>query len=189
LADAGRFDEAIREAKLAQQIDPTSQQGSHAMAYALYFDRRYAEAIEQSRKTLELDPNSPVAHIVAGLSYTQLGMHEKAAAELQQARPRSPTPDFLALVGYAYAIAGRKNEAQSVLEQLMELSKKNYVSSFPVAMLYTGLGEKKLAIESLERAVRERAAHLAALKVDPAFDSLRSEPQFAHILAQIGLSQ
>ena len=189
LADAGRIDEAIREAKLAQQIYPTSQQGSHAMAYALYFDRRYAEAIEQSRKTLELDPNSPVAHIISGMSYTQLGMHGKAAAELQQARPRSPTPDFLALEGYAYAMAGRKNEAQSVLEQLMELSKKRYVSSFPVAMIYTGLGEKKLAIESLEQAIRERAAHLAALKVDPTFDSLRLEPQFAQLLRQMGREQ
>jgi tetratricopeptide (TPR) repeat protein len=189
LADAGRFDEAIGEAKLAQEIAPASRQANHALAYAFYMARRYVEAIEQSRKTLELDPNYPVAHIIIGLAYVQTGMHARAVLALQEARQRSDSPDFLALVGYAHAMAGRKNEARSVLDELMELSKKRYVSSFPVAMIYTGLGETKLAIERLERAIEERGAHLRALRVDPAFDSLRSGPQFAQVLRQMGLSQ
>ena len=56
-------------------------------------------------------------------------------------------------------------------------------------MIYTGLGETKLAIQSLQQATKDRAAHMGGLRVDPAFDSLRSEPQFAHVLRQIGLSQ
>jgi predicted Zn-dependent protease len=148
---------------------------------------RYPEAIEQSLKTLDLDPNYPVAHIILGLAYVQMGNHAKAAFSLQQARQLSDSPDFLALLGYAHAMAGRRNESRSVLAEQKELSKKRYVSSFPVAMIYTGLGERKLAIESLERANKEQAAHLAALRVDPAFDSIRSEPQFAHLLRQSGL--
>jgi tetratricopeptide (TPR) repeat protein len=189
LADAGRFDEAIREAKLAQQIAPTSRQGNHSLAYVFYMARRYVEAIEQSRKTLELDLTFPLRMSLSGCPMCKWECMRALPFRFNRARQLFDSPDFLALLGYAHAVAGRKTEARSVLEELMELSKKRYVSSFPVAMIYTGLGERKLAIERLERAIKERAAHLAGLRVDPAFDSLRSEPQFAHILDQIGLSQ
>jgi DNA-binding winged helix-turn-helix (wHTH) protein/TolB-like protein/Flp pilus assembly protein TadD len=189
LADAGRFDDAIREAKLAQDISPTSLRANHSLAYAFYMAKRYVEAIEQSRKTLDLDPKYPMAHIIQGLAYVKIGMHAKAASSLDQARQSSNSPDFRALLGYAHAMAGRRDEAQTILKELMELKKRRYVSAFPVAMIYAGLGERKLAIDWLDLATKDRAAHLAALRVDPAFEALREEPHFKHVLRQIGLSQ
>jgi len=151
--------------------------------------KRYVEAIEQSRKTLDLDPNYPMAHLIQGLAYVQTGMHAKAVSSLQQARQSSESPDLLALLGYAHAMAGRRDEAQSILKELMEIKKRRYVSAFPVAMIYAGLGERKLAMDWLDRATKDRAAHLAALRVDPAFEALREEPRFKQVLRQIGLSQ
>jgi DNA-binding winged helix-turn-helix (wHTH) protein/TolB-like protein/Flp pilus assembly protein TadD len=189
LARVGRFEEAIREAKLALEFAPTSRAGNHAVAFAFYFARRYAEAIEQAEKTLELDPDFPVAHAIIGMAYIRTGMHERAISKLQRARELFDSPDFLGLVGYAHAMAGKNNEARSVLEELHELSKKRHVASFPVAMIYVGLGEKKLAFGWLERAFKERAWELGSLKVDPIFDSVRADPQFADLLRQVGLSQ
>jgi len=186
LARAGQFEEAIREAKVALEIAPVSRQSNHAMAFAFYFARRYEEAIEQSEKTFQLDPNFPIAHGISGLAYLQLGLHEKAIFALQKARQLFDSPAFLGLLGYAHAMAGNKTEARSLLEELQELSKKRYVESFPVAAIYIGLGEKKLAFEWLERALNERAWAMGALKVDPIFDSLQSDAQFINLLRRVG---
>jgi DNA-binding winged helix-turn-helix (wHTH) protein/TolB-like protein/Tfp pilus assembly protein PilF len=185
LSRTGRIDDAIREAKLALEIAPTSRQGNHAVAFALYFARRYEEAIEQSEKTLELDPNFPVGYALIGMAYLQADMHEKAISSLRKARQLFNSPGFLGLLGYAYAMAGKTNEARSVLEELRELSKTRYVPSFSVAMIYIGLGERKLAFEWLERAVKERDEWLGSLKVDPIFDAVRSDPRFTHLLRQV----
>jgi hypothetical protein len=104
-------------------------------------------------------------------------MHEEAAAAFQRANELFDRPDFLALTAYAHAMAGEKTEAQSMLEELREVSRKRYVSSFPIAMIYIGLGEKKLSFEWLERAFREKATGSAqsrprhSIRFDPILSS------------------
>ena len=83
-------------------------------------------------------------------------------------------------LGYAYAVAGKRAAAQKVLDQLTEISKHKYVPASPIAMIYTGLGEKDKAIEWLEKGYEERSigGPPAGIKVEPEFDPLRSDPRF-----------
>jgi tetratricopeptide (TPR) repeat protein len=96
-----------------------------------------------------------------------------------------PVP--LALLARAYALSGRAAEARHLLSKLEELSKQRYVSPADIGVLHGDLGEKDEAFQWLEKAYEERSNFLINLKVDPVFDSLRSDPRFAALLARMGL--
>jgi serine/threonine protein kinase/Tfp pilus assembly protein PilF len=123
LRKTGRFDQAIEEGKRAVELDPLSLINNAILANAFYMARQYDQAIEQLRKTLELDTNSTVAHNVLGMAYLQKSMHKEGIAEFEKALAASPGNTLLLSgLGYACAVAGRKAEAQKVLDQLNETS-------------------------------------------------------------------
>ena len=74
-----------------------------------------------------------------------------------------------------------------MLDQLKERSKGSYVSPYFIALVYAALGEKDHAFEWLEKAYNEHQPYLTLIKVEPVFDSLRSDPRFADLLSRIGL--
>jgi tetratricopeptide (TPR) repeat protein len=150
--------------------------------------RQYDQAIEHSRATLELDPDFVQAHRVLSLADLYGGHYEVAISELQKAvQPTAADPVPLALLARAYALSGRAAEARNLLRELEELSKQRYVSPADIAVLRGDLGEKDEAFQWLGKAYEERSNFLINLKVDPAFDSLRSDPRFAALSARIGL--
>src|SRR5262249_37324026 len=93
-----------------------------------------------------------------------------------------------AALGHAYAVAGKRSEAQRVLKKMKELANQRYVSSYDMAIIFTGLGEKEQAFKSLRKAYEDRDGRLLWLKVHPRFDDLRPEPPFADLLRRMGLA-
>ncbi|HKC66171.1 MAG TPA: hypothetical protein VKB86_21175, partial [Pyrinomonadaceae bacterium] len=75
-----------------------------------------------------------------------------------------------------------------VIEQLNDLGKQHYVSPYHLAVVYAGLGEHEKALDNLEKAADERFNWLVFIKVEPIFESLRSEPRFLALVHRIGLS-
>jgi TolB-like protein/Tfp pilus assembly protein PilF len=186
LAAMGRTEEALGEVKRAQELDPLSLIINTDVGWHYYFQRRYDWAIEQLQKTLEMDPNFPPAHLFLGQVYVQLSRLEDANREFQKAISASgASPRYLAGLGYGYAQSGNTREAQNVLEDLRELSKRRYVSSFDIAAIYVGLGDKDQAFEWLQKAYEERSIFLIFLKVDPRLDPLRSDPRFQDLLRRM----
>jgi tetratricopeptide (TPR) repeat protein len=114
-------------------------------------------------------------------------MNAEAIAEFEKGVKLSGSPLMLALLGHAYAVAGRTAEAKQVLTDLQQLQDQRYVSPYTVAAIYAGLGDQEQAFKWLERAVEERDIWLMNLKVDPVFAKLRSNRQFTDILARIRL--
>jgi tetratricopeptide (TPR) repeat protein len=189
LAGQGRWEEAITELTRARELDPLTPWVSTNLAYFYYLARRYDEAITQLRKIIETDPNFPVAHYTLGLAYEQKGMFAEAIAECNQARLLDPKlPFLLSYLGHAYAVSGKRDEARRMLEELKKSAKQTYVDLYYVAIIYVGLGETDQAFAWLEKAYQERSENLLALKVDPVFDSLRSDPRFADLLRRLNLS-
>jgi tetratricopeptide (TPR) repeat protein len=91
-------------------------------------------------------------------------------------------------LGHAYAAAGRRPEAQTVLDKLNLLSKQRYVSAGFRARIYAGLGEKDLAFEWLEKAYADRNINAGVgIKLDPVYDPLRSDPRFQDLLRRMNL--
>ena len=182
-----RFDEAIAEAKRTEELEPLSFVASSHLGWIYYLSGHNDKAIEQCRKILELDPSSFPARRYLGLAYEAKGMYPEAIAEFQTGVKLSGSPLMLALLGHAYAVAGKKAEAQQVLNDLQQLQEQRYVSPYTVAAIYTGLGNQEQAFKWLDRAVEERDIWLMNLKVDPVFAKLRSERKFTDILARIRL--
>lgn len=180
----GRPEEALRESKRAQEIDPLSPWTNSG--FISFLARRYDEGIAESQKALELDPQFAAAHMVIGLSHVQKKNYEQAITELQKAQDN---PDSRALLGYAYAVAGKRDEARHVLEELQHVAKEKYVSPFPVAAMYVGLGETDKAFEMLEKAYSERSWAMGMLKVNPIFDPIRSDQRYIELLRRMNLSQ
>jgi DNA-binding winged helix-turn-helix (wHTH) protein/TolB-like protein len=187
LVAMGRFDEAIAEARRAQELEPLSFISNSHIGWILYFAGRYDEAIEHCKKLLDVDPNFFPARRYLGLVYEQKGMYGEAIAEFQQAAKLSGSPLMMSLLGHAYAVSGNRVEAQRILVELGQ-QKQRYVSPYTVATIYAGLGDKDQAFKWLEKAFDERDIWLMNLKVDPLFKSLRSDYRFSDMLARIGLT-
>jgi len=189
LTSQGRFEEGFREMKRAQEIEPLSLILNRDVGRHYYFLRQYDRAITQCRKTLEMDPNFILAHFYLAPAYEQKGMYEEVSKELQQAIMLSGrSAAMVALLGHAYAVAGRRDEALAVLKELDERSKREYVSAFYMVLIYLGLNDNDQAFKWLERAYEERSTHLVWLKVDPIFDGLRSDPRFTDLMRRMGLA-
>jgi DNA-binding SARP family transcriptional activator/TolB-like protein/Tfp pilus assembly protein PilF len=189
LTAMGRCDESIVELKLAAALDPLSLIINADLGRAFYYARRYDEVIKQEAKTLEMDPNFWLSHINLGRSYTQAGLHAEAIGELQKAREVSPgNTEVLAFLGFAYAAAGDSHDALKVLEYLNEQSKRMYVPPYHFAIVDAGLGRKNQAFSWLEQAFERHAVDLFTLKVEPMFDSLRSDPRFTDLLRRVRLA-
>jgi DNA-binding winged helix-turn-helix (wHTH) protein/TolB-like protein/Tfp pilus assembly protein PilF len=186
LAAVGRLDEALAEIRRAQELDPLSLIINMEVGRIFFFRHQYDEAIAQLRKTLELDPDFELARMNLGAAYEQKGMYEGAIAEYQKMIPGRR----LGALGRVYALSGKTREAQKVLDELKEQSKKRFVSPVGMAVIHAGLGENGQAIAQLERALDEGEADLLYfLGVHPTWDGLRPEPRFKELLRRMGLPQ
>jgi len=185
----GRFEDGIAEAKRARDLDPLSLPFNNALGGRLLLAGRDHEAIEQIQKTLEMDSNFAPAHNRLGWAYLRNRTYDQSIAEFQRAIALSPSdPDFLMDLGYAYAVAGNRDEARKILAELERKREGGFVPSSALAIVYGALGEKDEAFVWLERACKERDPRLTYLKVGPRFDPLRRDPRFIEVLRRIGLA-
>jgi DNA-binding winged helix-turn-helix (wHTH) protein/tetratricopeptide (TPR) repeat protein len=189
LAHLGRHEEALREARLAQDLDPLSLLMSQTAGMVLCLARLYDQAIDALLKTLEMDENYAAAHSTLGLVYAEKGMCDKAVAEFEKVLAlagKAPPVEVSvkALMGYAYAASGNRDEA---LKLAKEVSTLTAAPPYQIAAIYATVGETKLAFEWLERAYSARSFELVGLKVNPGVDKLRSDPRFDDLLKRVGL--
>ena len=188
LSATGRLDDSIAKINRALKADPLSVLLSSDAGAAYYWARRYEEAIKQYQHSIEIDPNDPLSYLGLGTVYEQLGRHDDAISTYQRAIATSErSSTILGPLGFAFAKSGRRDEALKIVEELKGISREKYVSPYDLAILYTGLGDNDKAIEQLNRAYDERAGWIIALKVEPFFDSLRSDPRFEDLVRRLRL--
>jgi DNA-binding winged helix-turn-helix (wHTH) protein/TolB-like protein len=190
LTVTGRTGEGIETARRARELDPLSRIINTDCGIVYFYARQYDRAVEQFKATLEMEPNFAAARWDLGRTYSQTGDYGSAISEIKAAMESAGrTPTFLGSLGYAYAVAGRKDEARMTLNELKSVAKRQYVFPHLIAIVYAGLGDKEEALDWLWRAFEERDNALVALKVEPDFDSLRSEPRFSELLRRVGLER
>jgi TolB-like protein/DNA-binding winged helix-turn-helix (wHTH) protein/Flp pilus assembly protein TadD len=188
LVARARMDEAVAEINRAQELDPLSLSISSSRGHILYHARRYEEAIEQLRRVIAIDPNHYQANWLLGLTYLANQQIDQAIATSEKAVAVSDrAPAAVGVLGMAYGVAGRKREANQILNELLQLQKQRYVTPLALSYVYIGLGNKDQAFAWLEKGYEERSNYIAFSKVLPAVDSLRSDSRFADLLRRIGL--
>ncbi len=182
-----RFDEAIGEIQKAETLDPLSLIISADAGSVLHFSSRDDQAIEQLRKTLEMDPNFAAAHWTLGLCYEEKRMYPDAITEFQKAIALSGgNLSWKGSLAHTYAVAGRKSEAIQILNELKDESKHHFVPARSFALVYAGLGDNEQALTWLEKAYAE--GDEVDLKMMRQFDPLRSDPGYQDFLRRIGPS-
>ncbi len=188
LSSRGRVEESLAASTRARELDPLSFAISAQRGFLLGNARRYDEAIEQLRSVLAVDPNHFFAYWLLGHIYAFNGQLDEAVAAEEKAVSLSDrAPGALGMLGLVYGLAGRKSEARKVLNELLKLHERRYVTPVAIAYVYIGLGEKDQAFVWLEKAYQERSNYIAYLNVNPIGDSLRSDPRFDDMLRRVGL--
>jgi serine/threonine protein kinase/Tfp pilus assembly protein PilF len=185
LAEMGRTTEAFEQAKRALDLDPLSVRVNSVVCWQLYFARQYDHAIEAARKTFELDAAYMPAHWCAGVSYEKKGNFGEAIVELQKTVTLAGNTESQAWLAHVYAAAGQTDKALEILHRLLALSKRQYVSPYQIAEIYTGLGDLDHAFEWWNKA-QQTGFDLIYLTAWPANDTLRSDVRYKQLLERIG---
>lgn len=183
----GRFDEAIALQRRAQELDPLA----HRLDVATTMLRadRYDEAAREAGRALEFDPDHDRAHATLGWAHIKRGMVEEGLAELERAVAAAPESiQWLAQLGQAYALAGRRKDAHRVLGRLNDEARYGYVAPFHLAFVYTGLGEFERALDLLDQAFAERGGAIYGIMGSFLFAPLRSHPRFKALLEKMHLA-
>ncbi len=184
----GRHEEAMVRMKKGQDLDPLSLIISVAVGWALYFARRYDDAIEQLGRTVDLDPNYPVTYWILGLLLRKTGCYELAISEGEKGvRLSGGSPLMRAALAHTLGAAGRADAARQILDDLTKLAKQKYVAPYFFAGIHIGLGEHERAIEYLQKCYEEHSHWLIYLHLDPSMDDLRDNPSFQDLLRRVGL--
>lgn len=188
LAAQKRGGAAAEEMNRALELDPLSLTINMELAWIRYMARDYAGAIEQSVRTLEIEPSFSPAYHVLGLAKEQTGDPEEALAACTKAHECSgENPVSLASLGHAHANAGHRPEARKILAKLKGRASKGYVPPYSLALVSAGLGDRAQTLDWLEKAYEERDVWLVWLQTDPRFDAIRNEPRFRNLAAEMGI--
>ncbi len=187
----GRHNEAIAEKRRAPELEPLSLVMNFELGLGFYYARDYDQAIEQFQKTLELDQNFPAALALLPAAYEQKGMYGDAIAGFKKALTLKGGERSLPIagLGHVYAVTGKKSEARTVIEELKQLSGQEYVPATHIAQIYAGLDERDQAFAWLDKGYEERSFQMQFIKIEPRWDSLRSDPRFQNLMRRVGLPQ
>lgn len=185
LMGAGRFGEAIAQLDTARATDPLAPAPSNVLGRVYVNARQPALAIRHLTQALELSPQMDLAYQQLGHAYLQQGRYDEAVEALRRAAALSGPRDS-AHLAYAYAIAGRRHEAERIVRTLAASSSRRYVPPAHMALAYVGLQNADAAFEWLDRAFAERAS-LISLRVEPGFTPLHADPRWEQLLGRMRL--
>ena len=180
--------EALREVKLAHQLDPLSPIIQTQVGWTLQHAGRYEEAIQEFRKVLETDPDYLWALWRIGSSYASKGMFQEGIDTLEKAAALSGRSlSILGTLAETYGLAGRKEEARKLLNELAALSRQRYVPALAFTHAYAGLGDSERSFEWPEKAYQQREQGIAYLAVRRDHNPYGSDPRFHELIRRVGL--
>ncbi len=181
LMEMGQIEKSLAECKRALELEPFDLEINQHLGWCYLLAGELDRAIEQFHKTLAMSPDFYRARILLGIAYGLKREFSQAILHYLQASVIEKTPVLSGFLGYAYAMAGAK-EAQEVLDNLLEESKRHYVPPYSIALIYTGLGKHTEAIEWLQKAMVEHSHWRGWFALIPELDSLRSDSRFTELL-------
>ena len=181
-----RYEESLVEVARAQALDPLSPVINAVAGWPFYFMRDYDRAIDQYERALRVEARNFPALILLGRALRQRGDASHALEAFEKARALDEIPWIFAEIAHTHARAGHEQEARRLLDRLQSIATRQYVNPYDIAPIHVALGEQDAAIALLQRAVETRSAWTILLRIEPAFDRLRSTPRFMELVRRIG---
>jgi tetratricopeptide (TPR) repeat protein len=184
VSDLGHNAEGMYEVRRAESLDPASPIIRSNVADALSVSHLFEQSIQQSRKTLALDPQFAVGHLQLGEALVHVRQYEAAIAEFQRAIELSGhLAAFDANLAHAYALSGRRADALKIAKEMEARPGLNPAANASIALIYVGLGDLGQAMSWLNKAYDARFNP----SIRPEFDPLRSDARFRDLRHRIGL--
>jgi len=189
LAAAERPEDSLRVAREALRIDPTSGESHAVVGMALFYSRRYDEAIAHYRS--RPDMGRVAVAVGLGRAYAELGRYQEAIASLTSAVELSGRqPSIYAELGRTHAAAGDIERARAILKELYaartgHTGTGSYIAAQDLAYIHVALHEYDTALALLDEAITAHASRLIFLPVDPRVDAIRDDPRFTSLIARL----
>ena len=187
-AALGKGEDAARQMKRAQELDPLSI-GASSLAdriWIFYMAHQYDMAVEQCKKDLEISPQYGWAHSVLGLVALERGQREQALAEARKGVELDTSPFNLEVLGNIEAVLGMRAEAVGVIDTLRKRAKKEYICMYELGAIYAGMNDKDAAFQYLNKACDDRDVCMPWLEADPRLKNLHSDPRFRDLARRTG---
>lgn len=178
-----QFEEAEEEFKMAIRIDPLDPICTGYLAWHYLWLGSYKEVIPLAIKTLDLDPNYPMAFYVLGSAYAEMGLYDQAIETHKKGSAISTS--LKCGLGVAYARAGRREEALEVAAELEKYN--NYWYTWGLADIYAALGDKERAIHWIEAAYEQHHDFAPWFANNFYYKALSDDPRFQKIIQSLNL--
>ena len=189
------LDEAVREVRRAQELDPLSPTYNSALGLMLGLARQFRGCLEYCYKAAELAPNEVTTQENLAYAYLLNGRYQEAIEHYQKVAVLNPDEqgNVLASVATALTSMGRKSETESMMPEILRLATIDKVNPYYVAALYGARGDRNAALDWFERGLR-RASEVRTgaglvkeqearmIRYEPLLDPLRSDSRFAALL-------
>jgi serine/threonine-protein kinase len=182
LGNTGESSEAaIRQLRLAHDVDPLSPMVIAQLASHLIASGRVEEGLAEADRALELAPGHVNAHVHKAWALRKLSRHQEAIELLEPLRTVHHW--ILGELAVTYAEAGRREAAQAILEE------GELAGAWPglAATVFAALGQSDTAFEWLERSYERRGLTSTVLRWWPNLDPIRSDPRFEELVRRVGL--
>jgi adenylate cyclase len=178
---------SLSEARKAVELDPLSGNAHYVFGHMLFLSGQLDHALEELRHARETISHVPSISALVQ-TYTAKGMLEEAMDEINRGLRLFPKhPMLLGHMGNIYALRGEKRKAEAILDELIERSKKEYVSPLFIAFLCADLGEMDRMFEYLEKGYETCDTFFTYIKSFRQFHQLRTDPRFIAFWKKMGL--
>jgi tetratricopeptide (TPR) repeat protein len=191
LAPTENLDEAVVEIKRGLDLEPLDINMGATLAWAYLVMGQNGSALEQARKTHDLEPSHPIGRWMLSQIYIYKGMYSEAISLDEQWLQTDPTSQLLIRDGgVAYAKAGRLDKAEEMISRFREIAKTQYVPPSNIAVIYAALGDKDRAFVELNKAFEVRDWSLYRMNADVVlWNPLRDDPRFKAMLKRLNLPE
>jgi serine/threonine protein kinase/Flp pilus assembly protein TadD len=188
LSTRDRHAESLREIGKAQELDPLSIIISQNLGRAYHHARRYDDAVDQYRRTIQLEPRYYTTHVMLAHSLLRLSRHEEALVSLQNAQAIvGRVPMILSDLACVLAKMGNLEEPRRLLQELTELAQRQHVSPYCLASAHFAVGEEDAALDLMETAYEQRSTLMPFIGTNGHLASLHHHPRFVRLLERLDL--
>lgn len=187
LACHGRTQEALAWVERGRELDPLGS--ADTVGFLLIMARRYDESIREYRSVLAVHPEYTNARWGLGFALIVNHQTDQAIPELEKTvAMMNRSPGSLEMLATAYAHAGRRQDALTLINELKQRRQRGYVPAGAFINPYLALGDYNQAFFWCDEAYKEQSGILQWIKVDPFFDPVRNDPRFVDLVHRVGLN-
>jgi serine/threonine protein kinase len=185
LVPEGKLDEALRQLDVALSADPLSSDLRRTMSTVQISAGLYDSALDNCRRALAIEPDLHIANTRCEQALLHKGEIAQAIALMEQFVGQNPSLKGgrgYGYLGYAYAITGRRADAEAQAARNVGLPHHQ-------ATIYGGLGDKDRAFQAIEELAAINPHRALSWLTRPELALLRGDPRVAALRKKFGVPQ